>query len=194
MKKVSFISRAELVSELLAGLHAPAVFDASTSDVTAWGTPASPACDAFVSRKLAIAREILLRDLNTTMAARSILGSPDAVRDWLKLRCATIEHEVFFVLHLDARNRLIEAEEIFRGTLTHTSVYPREVVKSALAHNAASVMLAHNHPSGDTEPSQADRLLTRQLACALALVDVRIADHFIVAGNGILSFAEQGLL
>ena len=194
MKKISFIPRAELVSELLAGFQTPAVFDASSSDVAACGTPTSPDCDAFVSRKLAIAREILLRDLSTTMAARSVLGSPDAVRDWLKLRCARIEHEVFFLLHLDARNRLIEAEEIFRGTLTHTSVYPREVVKSALAHNAASVMLAHNHPSGDTDPSQADRLLTSQLARALALVDVRVADHFIVAGNGILSFAEQGFM
>jgi DNA repair protein RadC len=194
MKKDVFVSRAELVSELLAGLQAPAVFDAPAFDDAAGGTLASPARDAFVSRKLAIAKEILLRDLSTEMAARSILSSPDAVRDWLKLRCAGIEHEVFFLLHLDARNRLIKAEEIFRGTLTYTSVYPREVVKSALAHNAASVMLAHNHPSGDAEPSQADRLLTRTLASALSLVDVRVADHFIVAGNSILSFAEQGFL
>ena len=194
MKKDVFVSRAELVSELLAGLQTPAAFDAPAFDNAAGGTLASPSFDAFVSRKLAIAREILLRDLSTEMAARSILSSPDAVRDWLKLRCAGIEHEVFFLLHLDARNRLIQAEEIFRGTLTYTSVYPREVVKSALAHNAASVMLAHNHPSGDAEPSQADRLLTRTLASALSLVDVRVADHFIVAGNSILSFAEQGFL
>ena len=194
MKKDVFVSRAELVSELLAGLQAPAAFDAPASDDAAGSTLASPARDAFVSRKLAIAREILLRDLSTKMAARSILNSPNAVRDWLKLRCAEIEHEVFFLLHLDARNRLIQAEEIFRGTLTHTSVYPREVVKSVLAHNAASVLLAHNHPSGDTEPSQADRLVTSTLASALSLVDVRVADHFIVAGNSILSFAEQGFL
>ena len=99
----------------------PAVFDASASQDANWGTPASPACDTFVARKLAIAREILLRDLRTQMAERSILGSPDAVRDWLTLRCAKIEHEVFLLLHLDARHRLIEAEEIFRGTLTPTA-------------------------------------------------------------------------
>lgn len=194
MRETSFMSRAELVCELVATPQSPAVSDASAAYVAACDTPASPPCDALVSRKLSIAREILLRDLTARMKSSPVLGSPAAVRDWLKLHCAHAEHEVFILLHLDVRNHLIEAEEIFRGTLTQTSVYPREVVKSALAHNAAAVILAHNHPSGNPEPSQADCLLTRQLASALSLVDVRVVDHFVVAGDGILSFAERGLL
>ena len=101
-------------------------------------------------------------------------------------------HESFMVLFLDVKNRLIVCEEMFRGTLTHTSVYPREVVKAALKHNAAGVMLAHNHPSGAPEPSESDLLLTRALVQALALVDVRILDHFVVAGPHVHSFAEHG--
>lgn len=187
-------SRAELVCELLTVPTESAFFNASATHDVACDAPSSSVCEALVSRKLAIAREILLRDLSATMASTSVLGSPDAVRDWLTLRCAALEHEVFFLLHLDTRRRLIKAEEIFRGTLTHTSVYPREVVKSALAQNAMAVILAHNHPSGDATPSQADCLLTRHLVSALSLVDVHVIDHFIVAENGILSFAEQGLL
>ena len=104
-------------------------------------------------------------------------------------------HEVFYALWLDAQNRLIAGEELFRGSLTQTSVYPREVVKRALWHNAAAVVLAHNHPSGVAEPSSADEHLTRELRQALALVDVRVLDHFIVAGaKQPLSFAERGLL
>jgi len=123
------------------------------------------------------------------------LASPDAVRDYLRLHLAGLRHEVFFALWLDAQNRLIAAEELFRGTLTQASVYPREVVKKALAHNAAAVVLAHNHPSGVAEPSSADSQLTRELKQALALVDVRVLDHFIVAGTASpLSFAERGLL
>jgi DNA repair protein RadC len=95
---------------------------------------------------------------------------------------------------MDARNRLIVAEELFRGTLTQTSVYPREVVKRALFHNAAAVIFAHNHPSGETDPSRSDEMLTTTLKTALALVDVRVLDHFVVAGNKALSFAERGLL
>jgi len=117
------------------------------------------------------------------------------VRDWLRLRLAPLHHEVFLALWLDAQNRLIADDELFRGTLTQTSVYPREVVKQALARNAAAVILAHNHPSGVAEPSAADELLTRSLKQALQLVDVRLLDHFIVAGNAPpLSFAERGLL
>jgi len=98
------------------------------------------------------------------------------------------------VLFLDSQHRLLVAEELFRGTLTQTSVYPREVVKAALAHNAAAVILAHNHPSGVAEPSRADELLTQSLKQALALVDVRTLDHFVVAGNRVVSFAERGLM
>jgi DNA repair protein RadC len=188
------MSRAELVYELIATPQSPTVSDTSAVYVSACDTPASPPRNALVSRKLSIAREILLRDLTAKMKARPVMSSPNAVRDWLTLHYAEVEHEVFIILHLDVRNRLIEAEEIFRGTLTHTSVYPREVVKSVLARNSASLVLAHNHPSGDTEPSQADRLLTKQLASTLSLVDVRVVDHFVVAGDRILSFAECGLL
>lgn len=139
--------------------------------------------------------EMARRALAESLHARDLLDSPGAVRDWLRLRLATLPHEVFMVLLLDAQNRLLHAEELFRGTLTQTSVYPREVVKLALAHNAAAVILAHNHPSGTREPSHADEALTTALKNALALVDVRVLDHFIVAGMQLpLSFAERGLI
>lgn len=123
-----------------------------------------------------------------------MLGSPHLVRQFLRLTLSNLDHECFYVLFLDVQNRLIASEEMFRGTLTQTSVYPREVVKAALQHNAASVMLAHNHPSGVTDPGQADLLLTRTLVQALALVEIRVLDHFIVAGNQMYSFAEHGQL
>jgi len=122
------------------------------------------------------------------------LGNPRCVRDYLVLRLAGREHEVFGAIWLDAQNRVIGYEELFRGTLTQTSVYPREVVKSALAHNAAAVILAHNHPSGVAEPSKADELLTGTLKSALALVNIKVLDHFILAGASALSFAERGLI
>jgi len=103
-------------------------------------------------------------------------------------------YESFAVLFLDVKNRLISSEELFRGTLTHTSVYPREIVKASLAHNAASLILAHNHPSGAAEPSAADHALTRALKQTLSLIDVRVLDHFIVAGRHVYSFAEHGEL
>jgi DNA repair protein RadC len=104
------------------------------------------------------------------------------------------DHEVFVAVFLDAQHRVIDAEELFQGTLTQTSVYPREVVKASLRWNAAAVIFAHNHPSGVAQPSQADELLTRNLKDALALVDVKVLDHFIIAGNASISFAERGLL
>lgn len=124
----------------------------------------------------------------------TVLSSPDAARDYLRLLLADETREVFTVLYLDAQNRLIDAETPFYGTLTQTSVYPREVVRRALHHNAASVMFAHNHPSGRAEPSRADMLLTCILKDALALVDVKTLDHFIIAGLGIFSFVEHGIL
>lgn len=124
----------------------------------------------------------------------AVLTSPGAVRDYLRLRLSDREHEVFMVICLDAQHRAITFDELFRGTLTQTSVYPREVVKLALATNAAAVIFAHNHPSGVAQPSQADELLTRNLKEALALVDVRVLDHFIVAGTHAISMAERGLL
>lgn len=193
MSKLSVMSRAELVRELIAPLYTAMGSD-TPETYSACCTAAAAPPDALVSRKLSIARELLLRDLAGKMQARPIMSSPKVVREWLKLRYAEVEHEVFIVLYLDVRSRLIEAEELFRGTLTHTSVYPREVVKSALARNAATVILAHNHPSGSAEPSAPDLALTSALKAALSLVDVRIVDHFVVAGNGVLSFAEKGLL
>ncbi len=144
--------------------------------------------------RIAAARELLRRALREELKRSSALSSPLAVRDYLRLVFAGKGHEVFVVLHLDAQHRVIEAEELFRGTLTQTSVYPREVVKRALRHNAAAVIFAHNHPSGVAEPSSADELLTRTLKQALALVDIQVLDHFVVAGNACLSFAERGLI
>lgn len=138
--------------------------------------------------------ELARRALQEQMRARDALSSPSAVREWLMLRLGGLAHEVFMVLLLDAQNRLIAAEELFRGTLTQTSVYPREVVKQALAHNAAAVILAHNHPSGLAEPSRADEFLTQTLKQALALVDVRVLDHLIVGAGCSCSFAERGMI
>lgn len=122
------------------------------------------------------------------------LSSPRATRDYLTVRLAARDHEVFTVLFLDNRHRLIEAVELFRGTIDGASVYPREVVKEAISRGAAAVILAHNHPSGVAEPSQADELITTRLRDALALVDVRVLDHLVVAGPTVVSFAERGLL
>lgn len=125
---------------------------------------------------------------------RASLNSPTLVRDYLQLTLTDKEHEVFVCVFLDAQNRVITVDELFRGTLTQTSVYPREVVKSALRHNCAAVILAHNHPSGVAEPSHADQVLTTTLKQSLAMVDVKVLDHFIVAGASTLSFCERGLL
>jgi DNA repair protein RadC len=138
--------------------------------------------------------EMVRRSLGEGMQERDALSSPEQVRDYLRLQLGGLPHEVFVVLFLDAQNRLIGSEQLFSGTLTQTSVYPREVVKRALHHNAAAVIFAHNHPSGIAEPSRADEMLTRALKEALALVDVKALDHFVVAGNTALSFAERGLI
>lgn len=142
----------------------------------------------------AAARELVSRWLNEELRRDCLLSSPASVRDYLRLHFAGQENESFVVLFLDAQNRLIVAEELFRGTLTQTSVYPREIVKAALRHNAAAVIFAHNHPSGLPEPSRADEMLTVSLKQALSLIDVKVLDHFIVANSATLSFAERGLL
>ena len=138
--------------------------------------------------------EMARRTMHEDMQARDAMDSPDAVRAYLQLLLHAKEYEVFCCVFLDAQNRVLAVEELFRGTLTQTSVYPREIVKRALAHNAGAVILAHNHPSGVAEPSTTDRQLTRHLAEALALVDIRVLDHFIVAGSSSLSFREAGQL
>ncbi|MFV1921831.1 MAG: RadC family protein [Methylotenera sp.] len=138
--------------------------------------------------------EMSQRALSEQIRKKDVLSSPQQVRNYLVLKLANEPKEVFMVLFLDAQNRLIAMEEMFSGTLTQTSVYPREVVKRTLHYNAASVMFAHNHPSGIAKQSHADEMITKELAKALTLIDVRVLDHFIVAGNETLSFAEIGLL
>ena len=128
------------------------------------------------------------------MRETDTLAAPDAVKDYLRLRLAPKDHEVFAVVFLDCQNRVIETEEMFRGSLTQTSVCPREIVRASMKHNAASVILAHNHPSGSTTPSRADEHLTQTLKQALALVDVRVLDHLIVTTGEVLSMAERGLM
>jgi DNA repair protein RadC len=135
----------------------------------------SPA-KAFCSDEIILQALLILR---ARFKARSVFARPDAVKDYLRLQAQGLAHEVFAVMFLDAQNRLIEYERIFRGTITQTSVYPREVVKQALATNAAAVILHHNHPSGACQPSRSDEALTQSLKAALALVDVRILDHVI---------------
>lgn len=144
--------------------------------------------------QFAAALELAQRSLREDLEKPAALTSPGAVRDYLRLSLGRRQHEVFVCIWLDAQHRVVAMEESFRGTLTQTSVYPREVVKAALQANAAAVIFAHNHPSGVAQPSQADELLTRTLKEALALVDVKVLDHFIVAGNQAISFAERGLL
>ncbi|WP_454722831.1 MULTISPECIES: RadC family protein [Cupriavidus] len=144
--------------------------------------------------QLQAAQELTRRGLAERLMLPGGLDSPAAVRDYLRLTLSTYEHEVFMCLFLDARNRLLASEELFRGTLTQTSVYPREVARQALLHNAASVIVAHNHPSGNALPSDADLAMTRSLTRSLALIDVRVLDHFVVAGTTIHSFAEHGQL
>jgi len=135
-----------------------------------------------------------LKILDARMRSAPVLSSPEAVRDYLRLLLHDRGHEVFVCVFLDSQHRVIACDELFRGTLAQTSVYPREVVKAALAHNAAAVIFAHNHPSGVAEPSRADELITQSLKQALALIDVRVLNHFVVAGSALVSFAERGLI
>ena len=138
--------------------------------------------------------ELARRALASQLQQKTMFESPQAIRNYLQLQLGSRDHEVFAVLFLDTSHRLIVLEEMFRGTLTQTSVYPREVVVRALSLNAANVVLAHNHPSGSAQPSRADEAITQTLKAALALVDVRVMDHFIVTSNQAVSMAELGLM
>jgi DNA repair protein RadC len=149
--------------------------------------------NAKASQLLAVL-EMSRRALREKLARGSALSSPQAVRDYLRLKLQDKPHEIFVGVFLDAQNRVLAVEELFRGTLTQTSVYPREVVKRALHHNAAALIFAHNHPSGIAEPSRSDEALTQALKHALALVDVKVLDHFVVGAGAAMSFAERGLL
>ncbi len=138
--------------------------------------------------------EMARRGLSGSLRTQAVFSSPQLVKDYLQMRLGNLPHEVFAVMFLDAQHRLIVCEELFRGTLTQTSVYPREVLKRALELNAAAVIFSHNHPSGVLEPSRADELLTQTLKSSLSLVDIRVLDHVVVSQGGALSFAERGLL
>ena len=138
--------------------------------------------------------EMARRALEEKLKSGDAMSSPKSVRDYLRLSLQGKKHEVFVAIFLDAQNRTIATEELFKGTLTQTSVYPREVVKRALYHNSAAIIFAHNHPSGVAEPSQADEILTQSLKQALALIDVKVLDHFIVGAGTAMSFAERGLI
>jgi len=142
--------------------------------------------------EIAAVLEIARRSLHSELVQRPVFDAPEAVRRFLSLQLGGLGHEVFAVLFLDAQHRLIALEEMFRGTLTQTSVYPREVVKRGLALGAAAVILAHNHPSGVAEPSHADEMLTQALRAALGLVDIRVLDHFVVGMGEVISMAERG--
>ncbi len=202
------LSDAELLALFLrVGIRGKSAVDLARDLLTHFGslsalcTASAPAFSAIPGMGLAkyaqlqAVLELARRALGEEMASRDVIDSPAAVRDWLRLKLARTPHEVFLVLLLDAQNQVIGSEELFRGTLAQTAVYPREVVKLALDRNAAAIILAHNHPSGVREPSHADKALTDTLKQALALVDVRVLDHFIIAGNAPpFSFAERGLL
>jgi DNA repair protein RadC len=144
--------------------------------------------------ELRVVLELAKRVTSQQLQERDVFGSPDAVKNFLQLHLARQPYEVFALLFLDAQNRLICMEEMFRGTLTQTSVYPREVVARSLQLHAAAVVLAHNHPSGTVQPSRADEALTQTIKAALALVDIRVLDHVIVAPGAALSMAEKGLV
>jgi len=147
-----------------------------------------------VRARMAGARELVRRWMLEELKHGPVLGDPRGVRDYLRVHYAGHEREVFLCLFLDNRHRLISAEEMFQGTIDGASVHPREVVKRALQVNAAAVILAHNHPSGVADPSQADELITRRLKDALAVVDIRTLDHLIVGDTAVTSFAEKGLM
>ena len=201
------LSDAELVALLLrTGTPGSSALDVARALITRFdgvaGLLAAPVAEIAAvhgvgpakGAELATVVELARRSLSQEARKRDALASPQAVRDYLRLLLSARPYEVFVGLFLDSQNRLLAADELFRGTLAQTSVYPREVVKAALARNAAAMIFAHNHPSGVAEPSRADELLTQALKQALALVDIRTLDHFVVADGQLTSFAERGLL
>ena len=190
------LSDAELLSTVVGNKHAARILKDSRGSLSVLlNDPVAPyGSEPRVNVKLQAAKELIRRSLLEALRQRDTLSSPGRVRDYLRMTLASRDYEVFVVLFLDAQNRVIECEEMFRGTLTQTSVYPREVVKRTLYHNAAAVIFAHNHPSGLAEPSHADESLTHVLKQALALIDVKVLDHFVIATGGMMSFAERGLL
>lgn len=180
----------QLAQQLLDSFHGLAGLLRASPDELKRIKGLGPAKRAEVSAVLELAR----RSLAQSLKQRPVFESPSQVKDYLRLHLGACQHEVFTVLFLDAQNCLLRMEDMFRGTLTQTSVYPREIVKRSLELQAAAVVLAHNHPSGCAEPSRADEFLTQSLRSALALVDVRVLDHLVVGCNEVVSFAERGLI
>jgi len=158
-----------------------------SEDVPTYGTNSTASDDEVIAKALSIIKRRLRKP-------GEAMTSPQSVKDYLTIKLAELEHEVFFTLWLDGQHRVIQFGSMFRGTMNQTSVYPREVVKEALRLNAGAVIFAHNHPSGMPEPSRADEMLTKTLQEALALVDVKVLDHIIVGGTDTVSFAERGLI
>jgi len=187
LKGVSVLQLAQNLLDEFGGL--PGLLNAGVADLKRV-KGLGPAKRAEVAAVLELAR----RSLQHSLEERPAFDAPERVREYLRLQLGAREHEVFAVLFLDAQHRLIRFDEMFRGTLAQTSVYPREVVRRALDLNAAAVILAHNHPSGAAEPSRADEFLTQALKSALQLVDVRVLDHMVVGRTQVVSFAERGLL
>ena len=187
--KYSSMSDVELLEKLIGVEQTQEIYHGSLAAIFTTGHD-----QGTLPEQCLIARELVKRWLAEEFRNGDMLNAPNVVRDYLRLLFAGREHESFVVIFLDAQHQVLVVDELFRGTLTQTSVYPREVVKAALRVNAAAVIFAHNHPSGIAEPSQSDRMLTDALKQVLALVDVRVLDHFIVAGNSVLSFAERGLV
>jgi DNA repair protein RadC len=188
---------AELVA-LVAGLRSTALGAAAIEKAgglrALWAEPSRGGLSAAAVARIDAAREVCLRFHAETLQRGAPLTDPEATRRFLIARLRDIPREVFCCLFLDNRHRVIAFDELFRGTLDGSAVHPREVVKATLRHNAAAVILAHNHPSGVAEPSDADRLITRRLREALGLVDVRVLDHFVIGDGYAVSFAERGLL
>jgi DNA repair protein RadC len=206
-KGAGALSDAELVAIFLrTGMRGRSAVDLARELMTRFGSlsalfaaDADALCSvaglgAAKASQLSAVMEMARRALKEKLDRGSALGSPQAVRDYLRLKLQDRPHEIFVGVFLDAQNRVLAVEELFRGTLTQTSVYPREVVKRALHHNAAALIFAHNHPSGVAEPSRSDEALTQALKQALALVDVKVLDHFVIGGGAAMSFAERGLL
>lgn len=175
------------------GAEADTLYEAhgrSLHKLAGFARDSSLPCCRRLATSLALAQALLAEE----MTAAPVFDSPAAVSDFLKLHFAGQSHESFVVLYLDAQHRLIAVEDLFRGTLAQTSVYPREIARRALHHNAAALIVAHNHPSGAAEPSRADEALTSALNKSLALLDVRVLDHLVIAGNLATSLAQRGLM
>ncbi len=180
----------ELARELL--VHFGSLTKLCTADLATFSQ--QPGMGPAKYAQLQAVMEMARRALAEQIKQGAIMDSPQSVKDYLRLSMRSMPYEVFVVIFLDAQHRALATEELFRGTLTQASVYPREVVKRALFHNAAAVIFAHNHPSGTAEPSKADGTLTQSLKQALALVDINVLDHFVIGSEDVVSFAERGLI